>query len=330
MTFENLIGLIRGKLLTKPSVSSFENFCFNENKVQRGDLFIAYEKNDEEIGLAVQNGAYGVICERDMQICDEEIAWIKVSNIQMTLFRLMRYESSLKKLNFISITKLQANMLSSITLPKNAFVLSNEPKKAFRQIIKAQNSDFIFCANEIYLQKIAPSYESILNQAGVVTQKNGSIFVSSFIHNDKYYQKLPIPPLFIPHLCGILSFLDKKKIKFSLENFKPINNFEPIFVDSLLYPKEFGMSSRALIIESNESLFLYEAQSLLKSLPQNQLLICKHINSSVKMEANFLYKDEKDLKDLMRFNFKYALILGDKNKILETISKQKKQYPSLF
>ncbi len=331
MTFENLIGLTRAELLTSPTISSFENFCFEPEKVQRGDLFIAFNKSDEAIKTAVENGAYGILCDEKLEIIDKEIAWIKVQSINMALMRLMRFESSYKKLVFISVSLLQANMLKSLVLPKNTCILSTVPLKAFNQIMKIENNSFVFCSDDLLLQKIAPIHECIFTQRNVTTQKNGSIFFSSFIYGDEYYNKIPISPIFIPAFCGVLDFLKKSQIEFSLENFKPIQNFEPIFVDASICPQSFGETRRALIVESDEELFVYEVKTLLKILPQNHLLICKHIDSKCSMEVNFLYKREEDLKQLSDYRFKYALVLGDKESISQTLLSQKtKRYPSLF
>ncbi len=329
MTFENLTGLIRGELLTAPAISSFEDFCFEAHKINRGDLFVAF--NTEQIEQAVENGAYGILFDdEDINISDNEIAWIKVQNINMALFRLMRFESSYKKLNFVSVSLLQKNMLKNISL-SNSIILPKNTLEAFKSIMKAPQKSFVFCSDDLYLQKIAPVHECIFKQKHIAVQKNGSIFSSSFIFENEYYHKIPISPIFISSFCGIIKFLKDKNIDFSLDVFKPIENFDPIFVDASIQPQSFGETRRALIVESDEELFCFEAKALLKTLPPNHLLICKPIDSKVKMEANFLYKSEDELKQLSEYNFKYALVLGDRQTILDALLKyQTKRYPSLF
>ncbi len=331
MTFDNLLGLTRGEFLVKPSISSFENFCFDADKIQRGDLFIAFDKSDSALQTAIENGAYGILCDEELNILDKEIAWIKVQNINMALFRLMRFESSYKKLIFVYVSFLQENILNSMSLPKNAIILKKSTLKAFNQIMKAKDDTFIFCSDDLYLQKIAPVHECIFTQRNTAVQKNGSIFESSFIFENRYYNKIPISPIFIPSLCGILSFLHKYNIEFDLQNFKPILNFDPIFVDTSISPRNFGDTRRALIVEYDQDLFEFEAKRLFKILAPNTLLTCKPIKSKSKLEVNFLYKHEQNLKELHAYNFRYALILGDKEKILQALSiGQNKRYPSLF
>lgn len=331
MTIENLAQLTRGEVLTKPSISLFEGFCFEAEKTQRGDLFIALDRSSESIQTAITQGAYGVMIDDEFKITDQEIAWIKVQNINMALMRLMRFQSSYKKLKFVAVSSLQESILNSICFSQNTLILPKTPLEAFLQIMKIEDNSYVFCADELILQKIAPIHESIFTERNTTNQKNGSIFISSFIHENEYYQKLPISPLFIPALSGILTFLKKNEIEFSLENFKPIENFEPIFVDASIFPQSFGSTRRALIVESNIELFKFEAKSLLKILPPNHLLICKPIDSKSTMDANFLYKQESDLKELRSYSFKYALILGDKERLIQALIKEEaKRYPSLF
>lgn len=331
MRVENLAELSRGDILTNPSVSAFEGFCYDAQRVKRGDLYIAFDRSAKNIALAIENGAYGILYDEDFDITDREIAWIRVQNINMAIMRLMRFQSSYKRLNFIAVSVLQESILKSMTLSKSSLILPEELLDAFIAIMKCEMGSFVFCADEYALQKISPIHESIFTERKTTIQKNGSIFSSSFIHENEYYQKVPISPLFIPALSGILTFLKKNSIEFSLDNFQPISNFEPIFVDSDIKPQPFGSTIRALIVESDVELFMYEAKSLLKMLPPNNLLICKPINSLSNMDANFLYKHERELKELRSYNFKYALILGDSQRLLDELSKEEqRRYPSLF
>lgn len=331
MRVENLAELSRGEIVSNPSVSAFNGFSYDCQKVKSGDLFIAFDRSAKSIEQAIQNGAYGILFDDEFEVTDREIAWIKVQNINMAIMRLMRFQSSYKKLNFVAVSVLQESILKSMSLPKNTLILPEKLIDAFIVIMNIEIKSYVFCADELALQKISPVHDSIFTERKTTIQKNGSIFSSSFIHENEYYQKVAISPLFIPALSGILSFLKKKSLSFSLDNFQPIENFEPIFVDSDIKPQPFGTTRRALIVEFDVELFKYEAKSLLKILPQNNLLICKPINSVSTMDANFLYKNEKDLKELRSYNFKYALILGDKQKLLEELTKdEQRRYPSLF
>lgn len=333
MTFENLAGLTMGEILSSPLVSGFEDFAYDAQKVKSGDLYLAIDKSKQSLELAVTNGAYGVLYDEDFEITDKEIAWIKVQNIGMALMRLMRFQGNYKKLRFVFLTTLQSGIMKKITLPNNAKVLPEDLLEAFLTIMKVPDESFIFCDNDLTLQKIAPEHESIFSKRNITVQKNGSLFISSFIHEGEYYQKVPISPFFVPQLCGIISFFKKNEIVLNLNTFEPIEHFDPIFVDAAITPQSFGDTRRAIIVESDNELFKYETTKLfaMQANASNMILICKHINSTSKVDVNFLYKNEKDLKQLRSYNFRYALVLGDKQKILGALSiAENLRYPSLF
>ena len=79
MRLENLLALTQGTLQNQPFVSRFEGISFNAKKVKRGNLFVAF--SNAEIDEAILNGAYGIIFDRPTQIADNEIAWIKVDDV---------------------------------------------------------------------------------------------------------------------------------------------------------------------------------------------------------------------------------------------------------
>lgn len=332
MTFENLSGLTNGKILSTPDVSSFTDFVFDAQRVKQGDLYIALDDSCESVKVAIDNGANGILYDCNFEITDSEIAWIKVENITSSLIRIMRLESSHKKIKFVLINTLQESIIKSIQL-SNAMLLPHHIHEAFLSISKIENETWVFASNASMLEKIAPTYDTITDKKQNITiQKNGSLFLSSFIHNNKYYQKLPISPFFVHTLSDMMDFLQERDIGFSLDNFSPIKHFEPIFVDSAIIPQDFGSTRRALIIESDENLFYHEAKKLSSMHKNNNLVLtCKPINSLDNIEVNFLYKNEKDLKDLRSFDFRYALVYGDKEKILRALSlKEELRYPTLF
>ena len=89
MRLENILALTNAKLINEPFVNSFENIVFQADKIKRGDLFVAFE--EQEIQTAILNGAYGIIFSKPTQISDNEIAWIKVLDIEDALKRLLRF-----------------------------------------------------------------------------------------------------------------------------------------------------------------------------------------------------------------------------------------------
>ena len=87
MRIDTIVNLVDGELVNSGYISEINQFSNNLKKVKRENLFIS---NDiEEIKEAIKKGAYGVLFSKDINIIDDEIAWIKVDNIQDALFRLL-------------------------------------------------------------------------------------------------------------------------------------------------------------------------------------------------------------------------------------------------
>lgn len=331
MRFANILSLTRGVMLTNPLVSSFSGYSCDAYKTQRANLYIDIQKSYQLVQIAIQKGAYGIITDENYSLDDNEIAYIKVPKIRTALIQLMRYESAIKKLKFAFVDLIQENILRHICIYKSVNFMSNSLMQSFTNIQKADECAFMFCTDLYLLEKIAPEFTKIKTPKHVTLQKNGSIFTSSFIHENEYYQKVPISPIFAYSFCGIISFLKKNEIKYSLESFKQIEHFEPIFVDIFIHPQSFGSTRRALIVESCAELFEYEFNELKNHFSKNTFLTCKKKNHSSTLQVDFEYENEKDLKNLSNYDFKYALVLGDKISIEEALRVNKnKKYPSLF
>ena len=78
MKISSIVDIIDGSLLNSPSIPFIYSIKTNVRKIKEGDLFIA--KNSDDIELAIKNGAFAIIIEKNLPIIDNEIAWIKVVN----------------------------------------------------------------------------------------------------------------------------------------------------------------------------------------------------------------------------------------------------------
>ena len=328
MNIENLIRLTGGSKHSKPSVSSITDYAFDPYKVKPGDAYMALDRSQASIDIAVARGAYAIFFDRPVLIGDPEIAWIEVENVEMAMVRLMRFESSYRKLQYVAITLLQETILENLRLPFNVHILSQNLTEVFQCIMHASEGSFLFCSNTTLLQKIAPIHESIWTEHQAVAMEGSTLFQSSFVHQGIYYRNLPLAPLFIPAFSGVLTFLQEKALMYRVEPFKPLSHFEPLFVDRAMGVHPFGSTRQALIIESSEELFEYEAKILKRTLPNKSLLIGRPKKSTLQNDVDFIYDTEADLKKLDASQFRYALILGDKQKI-ETALNAERPYQQL-
>lgn len=331
MNVDNLVQLIRGELHSKPSIRAVENFCYDASAIARGDIYMAIDRTQSSVNLAIKNGAYAILYDIDLEITDKEIAWIKVCSIEMSIMRLMRFQSSYKKFIFVALSFLQEEILKSFKQLKNAYILPSNPLDAFLTIMKAPKKSYIFCSNAPMLQKVAPVHESIWTETKVQDLSKGSLFISNFVHQGDFYQNIPISPIFIPAMCGVLSFLKAHNLTSLYANIKPLEHFEPLFIDKFFSPRPFGQTRRALIIESNEELFIYAAKQLSKFLGGKNFITCKPKKSKLNFQTTYSYTDESYLKMLNTYKFTYALVLGNKLAIEQALIKEENErYPTLF
>ena len=63
MKISSIVDIVDGELLNSPSISFINNISSDAKKVKTSDMFIA--KNIEDLKIALQNGAYAVIFEKD-------------------------------------------------------------------------------------------------------------------------------------------------------------------------------------------------------------------------------------------------------------------------
>ena len=102
MKIEDILNLTEGTLSNTPKVQAIESATVYVSKVDQGDLF--FSSNQEEIDQAIQNGAYAIVYDDENITCnDEEIAWIKVTSIQLAAFKLIRYVTIKKEAQFFHI-----------------------------------------------------------------------------------------------------------------------------------------------------------------------------------------------------------------------------------
>lgn len=332
MNIENLVRLTDAVLLTKPSIKSVNDYVFNCDKVRQGNAYMAVDRDESCIESAVKNGAYAIFYDFDVKITDEEIAWIRVDSLEVAMMRLMRFISSYKKINFVAVSELQKSILKSLKLAENASILEVSLSEVFRKVMIAKDSDFLFTSSENILQKVGPLHESVWTDREVNALPQSTLFQSSFIHKDIYYKEISLSPMFLQAFGGVINFLDDKQISYQVQPFKPINHFEPVFVDKSLNIMPFGATAQALIIENDEKIFEQAVKYISKNHANINFATYKQEQLTTRIKTDFEYKDYDELVELLEpRKYRYILILGDKNAIENAIErKQSLKKATLF
>ncbi|WP_304382711.1 hypothetical protein [uncultured Helicobacter sp.] len=70
MRVNEVVEITKGVLLNTPSIAMFSRIICHLEKIEKGDLYIALdeEATSYHITQAIQAGAYGVICEKNIKI----------------------------------------------------------------------------------------------------------------------------------------------------------------------------------------------------------------------------------------------------------------------
>lgn len=334
MNLSNLSALVEGKLSNSPSITSFEDVSFEAHKVKRGDLFVALNHNDIE--TAVLNGAYGILFDKPTQISDQEIAWIKVDCIDKALLRLLRFRIMERSPQVYSCDSISIKLASQIITSNNLIVLNKNLREHIQDLYALEKQSIILFNKEQIdsslfidvkaLSKITKSSITIVEQ---------TLFETSFIYDDTYYERQLLSPFFMPYLESVLQFFKQLDVKYQMRDFKPIKHFEPVFTNVHFQVKEFGQSDKVLIFESDFKL-IKEQIEFLDAKANWAKIIYLIPNARIEeldiIENIFAYDSAWDImQTLKNEKFHFALIAEQDAEILNAdVFSPKIEQPSLF
>ncbi len=304
MTFENFARLTGATLLNSPDISSFEKIETNVKKIKRGDLFVGDSK--EDIALALDLEAYGIVSTTNYEITDEEIAWFKADSLDEVLIRLLRFKLTKIKFHFIYLHPIEIELIKSISTKENMVFLDTDEKKSYKKIINADAQSMIFSSDKEFLNQIYPDFKSLRPLKKPIFQRNNkSLFLSNFIYQGEIFTDIKISPLILNHLENVVTFLEQIHISYEIEKCTFSSHFHPIFVNQKLQIKPFGKSEKVLICESDKSK-VKEALTYLKTEAPWAKTI--HIESS-------------DLERLKNCEFNFAIIVIEYDRLVEKLEK---------
>jgi hypothetical protein len=247
----SILDIVDGELLNSPSISFIYSIKTNVSKVKEGDLFIV--RNKDDIQTAINNGAFALVLEDNHFITDNEIAWIKVKNINTSIIQLIRFKLAISDLEAYYCDEVTFDLLKIFANNslKNIVFIPKNIDKLFKQIEDINHDDVIICSNKTILDKIYPNNKSFSNNNSFIKIENlveHSLFECSFSFNDIYFQKIKIPSIYIKELISVYKFLD---YEFDFSKLKSFTNFKPIFLDKSMNLLEFGRSDKFIICQKN-------------------------------------------------------------------------------
>ena len=320
MRLENLLALTQGTLQNQPFVTRFDGISFDAKKVKRGNLFIAFNASD--IDEAILHGAYGIIFDKPTQIADSEIAWIKVADVEDALMRLLRFHLIEKELDVYECDLITIKLARQVLTDSSFMVLGDSIKEDFMTLWEIPNhTKLLFCPKLIDRDSFVQAKALPNAYKDEITIVEQTLFETSFIFKDIFYERQLLSPFFISYLERLLNFFVMHDIGFRLRTFVPIDNFEAVFTNKNLQPKDFGASNRVLIFENDFELIPSQISFLKKQahwakiiyiLPRAKALPFENI------ENIFTYESQQDIISALKSNtFHYALIAEQNKTLLE-------------
>ena len=278
-------------------------------------MFIA--KNIEDLKIALQNGAYAVIFEKDFEVIDNEIAFIKVKNLELALLKIVRYKLSTLKIKSYFCTDETFDMLKLYqnNHTKPIFLISKNIEKAFKFIDDIKDGDILISKNKKLLESIYPDskeFEKKLDENSIKNLIKHSLFELSFSYNDIYFSKLRLSKIYLNSFLNIYDFF---KGNIDISKLKLYSNFKAIFIDKDFQPIESGKSDSFIICQTNKNLIPIEITYL-----KNEFKYAKTIFVS-KYEISFLDEKEQiiinnieDLKNILKnLKFNCVYLIGFTN-----------------
>jgi len=322
MRLENVLALTHGSLVNEPFVSTFTNVVLEAKAVKRGDLFMAFDENTIED--AIFNGAYGILFSKPTQISDSEIAWIKVTSIDDALTRLLRFKLIEKNITVYECNEIILKLALQVVTEPTFIALHGDIKNISRLLWDAEESTTVlFCptlVNRDIFTKTIELSETSFNHINIVEQ---TLFETSFIYDDIFYERQLISPFFMPYLEILLNLFKNLKINYRLKKFIPIDHFEAVFTNKKFEVKEFGTSDKVLIFEKKSSLVASEIDFLQREATWAKIVYVmpstekKLIEQVENRNSLLVYKSENEIVNLLKeSSFHFALIIGVNKDIL--------------
>jgi len=322
MKIEDILNLTEGTLTNTPKVHAIESATVYVSKVEHGDLF--FSSNQEEIDQAVANGAYAIVYDDENIVRnDEEIAWIKVTSIQLAAYKLIRYVTIKKEAQFFLLSEHELTFLKMILTHKtNISFISNDWRKAFEQILNSQDSLFVGTDKEL-MKLIKPDVQKLEREVdGYVV--SDTLFKTTFKVGGFVYQEKDLIPFHLEYLLRVIHFCDANALPYSLEKLKHTKHFTPVFIDSQLQSTRSNQSDRVAIFTDNIADIVEAREYIRRTNTWVKGIVITPPKTKVPgIDRPHWFESEEEVRHILKNTlFNYAFIYNADKNILKTIKEE--------
>jgi len=280
MRIDDIVNIADAELINAGYITEILAFSDNLKKVKREDLFIS---NDIlEIKEAIKKGAYAILFSDNLEIIDDEIAWIKVENINESLLKLLKYKL-LDKVLFVT-DDITIEIIKSINKDKKLAIIDKIE-------VDYLNNDYVFITSLDRIKNISIN-KQILTQKVEISNIDSTIFISNFIYKNKKYS-IHFPEIYLEYLQKAFYFFEDLKLNYSIKKVN-INRFIPQFINSKYEKLPFGKSNKVVIKGiRKDKYFIRELNFIFKKVKY----------------ANVKFYDNANIKSFFEDEFNFAFLI---------------------
>jgi len=322
MKIEDILNLTEGKLTNTPKVQAIGAATVYYSKVDHGDLF--FSSNQEEIDKAIENGAYAIVYDDENIIKkDDEIAWIKVSNIQLAAFKLIRYVIIRKEAKFYLVSEHELTFLKMLIQHKgNVSFIPNDWRKAFEQILNSDGTLFVGTDKEL-MQLIKPDVEKINREVDGYLVSD-TLFKSTFKVDGFVYQEKELIPFHLEYLLRAVDFCNLHDLPYTMDRIKYTKHFLPVFIDSKLRSTQASKSDKVVIFTDNLADITKAREYVMRSNMWVKSVVMTPPKTKVPgIDHPHWFNTEEEVRELLKtIHFNYAFIYNADKSILNTIKEE--------
>lgn len=322
MKIKDILNLTEGKLTNTPKVQAIGAATVYYSKVDHGDLF--FSSNQEEIDKAIENGAYAIVYDDENIIKkDDEIAWIKVSNIQLAAFKLIRYVIIRKEAKFYLLSEHEITFLKMVIQHKgNVSFIPKDWRKAFEQILNSDGTLFVGTDKEL-MQLINPDVEKINREVDGYLISD-TLFKSTFKVDGFVYQEKELIPFHLEYLLRAVDFCNLHDMLYTMDRIKYTKHFLPVFIDGKLRSTQASKSDRVVIFTDNLADITKAREYVMRSNMWVKSVVMTPPKTKVPgIDHPHWFNTEEEIRELLKtIHFNYAFIYNADKSILNTIKEE--------
>lgn len=322
MKIEDIVNLTEGTLTNIPKVQAVEAATVYPSKVEHGDLF--FSSSQEEIDIAIKNGAYAIVYDNENIIKnDEEIAWIKVSDIQLAAFKLIRYAIIKKEAKFFLLSSHEMSFLKMILLQKsNIAFIANDWRKAFEQILNSNDSLFVGTNKEL-MELIKPDVQRLESDVEGYAISD-TLFRTTFKVGGYAYQEKELIPFHLEYLLRVVAFCESFSLPCSIDRVKYTKHFIPVFIDGSLKSTQASKSDKVAIFCDNIPDIIKAREYIRHSNTWVKGIVLTPPKTKVEgIDRPHWFKTEEEVREILKsIHFNYAFIYNADKSILNTIQQE--------